>query len=119
MEIQVMHFFFSFILASFSALAFLAWTIKKKEWTARRKKWTFTFSGALLLFPAFVPAGTIAALPFPFSAAMMVAFFSGDGIAFLIFIGKLWMFTLPSFLLTALFCRGLAAMIFYEYRKTA
>ncbi len=104
------------ILSAF-AIGLLAFFIKRTDWTAKKKKWMFTLTAAFLVFPVLVPAGTISALPMINAGLVVISIISLDIIDLLIWYGMAWKYSIPSFLITTLIFRGIAAMIFYEYKN--
>lgn len=97
---------------SFFLMIILSIFLKRKSNISNKKqKITFTFTGAFLYFPALMPAGTISVIPVPFISGL---FLSGNIFEWIEFSSKMFFFTIPSFLITALIFRGIAAIIFYN-----
>ncbi len=91
--------------------------IRGKEWTPQKKKIVFSLTVALLMFPALAPAGTISAIPLPNIVVFIFSLSELNPLALLMWYAKTWFFTIPSYVLTALLCRGIAAIMFFSYPR--
>ncbi len=111
--------FFLLIIAPYLVAVLLVygvtWLIKKRLWNSKKKKFVFTIIASLILFPTILPA--VAGFPTPNIGLLIVlTFFELDPMAYFDLTIKLWKFTLPSFIITAIIMRATANIIFFEYK---
>lgn len=95
-------------------IGLIAFFIKKARWPTPKKKLVFTFISTFLLFPIFTPVSIMAAIPIPNAVFILLSLFSLDILYIVPWYLKTWTWLLPSFTITALILRGIAAMIFYK-----
>jgi hypothetical protein len=110
--------FITIFIASLIATPIVTGFLLKKfgNWSARKKKWAFTVICGFLCFPALMPAGITAAIPFPNIFALATMLYESPLDTAVLYY-KAWPFNLPSLLITALIMRGIAAMVFYERKQ--
>lgn len=91
----------------------IAYIIKGKDWSKTKKKILFTGISTVMLFPTFVPAGIMAIIPTTNLMFLIVTMITGSSIldSFDWYI-NLYLFHIPSVLITSLIMRGVAAALF-------
>ncbi len=106
---------FLMALAVFSAVAFFF--IRKKEWPASKKKTVFSLAVSFLCFPVLVPAGTVAVVPLPNLVLLCFGIADLDLLQIITWYYKTYAFVIPSYLITALLLRAVAAVVFYQHQE--
>lgn len=91
--------------------------LKRRPWTAKKKKAIFSLAAAFLIFPVWVPAGTIAALPAPNIVFLALAIFTGSFLEVPVWYFKTLTFCIVSYFVTVAVLSLVAQIIFFERRQ--
>lgn len=94
-----------------------AFFILKKSWSHKRKKIVFTLVTAFFLFPVLIPAGAIAAIPAPNFFFLAANIFGNEFFQIPVWYFKTAIFTVPSFMITALIMFGISHVVFFKRKQ--
>jgi hypothetical protein len=100
--------------AYITIIASVAFPLSRTSSPKNVKKLYFTFIAAFAGFPAMAPAATISGIFLPNIAALALFLVFGGPYETIKWYILTWQFHLPSFIITALIMRGIAAVIFYQ-----
>lgn len=88
--------------------------IKSRPWPNQKKKFVFTLVTAFSLFPVFIPAGIMAAIPAPNILFVVLSFFNGAALQIPVWYLKTITFSGSSFIMTGLIMFLISHMMFFE-----
>ena len=91
-----------------AVLAFFAIGLHELGAPVRAQRATFVVLGVAILSPMLAPAGTLAVMPVPLG--VMLAF--TRSVSDFSYFARMWWFVVPSLLITALICWGIARRVF-------